>query len=60
VGVSDYIMGSKSMMFLAQSQRHFELVFDFTYTLVVECCEVWLNYCFWGCGCTWRQGYERV
>jgi len=40
VGFSDYIMGSKSMMFHAPSQRHFELVFDFSYTLVVECCEV--------------------
>jgi len=28
MGVSDYIMDSKSMMFLASSQRHFRLVFD--------------------------------
>jgi len=35
MSVSDYIMGSKSIMFLVPSQRHFALVFDFFYTLVV-------------------------
>jgi len=47
------------MMFHAPSQRHFELVFDFSYTLVVECCEVWLNSCFGKCGCTWSHN-QRV
>jgi len=40
VGVNDYIMGSKFMMFLAPIQRHFKLVFDFSYTFVVECYEL--------------------
>jgi len=28
------------MVLFVTSQRHFELVFDFSYTLVVEYCEV--------------------
>ena len=33
MGVSDYIMGSKSMMFLTSSQRHVKLVFNSSYFL---------------------------
>jgi len=40
VGVSDYIMDYKSMIFLAPSQRNFELVFHLSYSLVIESCEV--------------------
>jgi len=33
VSINDYIMGSKSMMFLTSSQIHFKLVFDSSYLL---------------------------
>jgi len=38
--VSDYKMDFKSMMFFASCQGHFELLFYFSYTFVVECSEV--------------------
>jgi len=34
VRVSDYIMDSKSMIFLTLSLQHFDLVFDFSYPLL--------------------------
>jgi len=43
VSVSGYIIDSKFMVFVAQSQRHFKLIFDFSYTIVVECCEICIN-----------------
>jgi len=33
VGVSDYITGSKSVIFFVSSQRHIKLVFDSSYIL---------------------------
>jgi len=37
---NDYIMDSKFMVPIAQIQRYFKFVFDFSYNHVVECCEV--------------------
>jgi len=46
VGVGDYIMDSKSMMFLAPIKNS-KLAFYFSYTLIVECCEVWVKFLLW-------------
>jgi len=35
VGVTDYIMGSKSMMLLVPSQKNFKLIFDSSYLLIL-------------------------
>jgi len=36
VSVNNYVMGSKSIMFFAPSQRHFKFVFDSSNTLVIR------------------------
>ena len=52
MSVSDYIIDSKSIMFLVLSQRHFKLVFDYSYFLYSCNKRVVFNYCFGECECT--------
>jgi len=40
VGVSDYIMSSKSMMFFVLVKHTLSLYLTFYYIIVVECCEI--------------------
>jgi len=40
MGVGDYIMDYKYMLFLVPSQKYFKLVFEFSYIIVAKCYEV--------------------
>jgi len=63
MGVSDYIMGFKSMMFLAPKQRHFKRVFDssyFLYSCNKSVVRFGLNYYFGGCGYSGSKGMRKL
>jgi len=65
MGVSDYIMSFKSMMFLVPNQRHFKLVFDSSYSYLLYSCNksivrFGLNYCFGGCGYSGPKGMREL
>jgi len=62
MGDNSYIMNLKSMMFRHPSQKHFKFVIDFSYTLVVGCCEVWFKFLLWRvCVCVFGvKGHRRV
>jgi len=41
------IIGSKSIVFIAPSQKYFNLVFDFSYVVVVEFYELYVKLLLW-------------